>query len=73
MNAAGIVNHYTDKFFPTPRQCRTDVSFKDTTRSLTLFDLTAPFLIVGVGLSLSILLAFLIEIIIYFISDRFDH
>jgi len=63
MNAAGIVAHNKNKFFPSSRQCRTDVSSENSKRPLTLFDLTAPFLIVGVGLSLSIL-AFLIEVVV---------
>lgn len=72
MNAAGIIDEYKKRFFSSSKQCRTDIPFKKTTRSLTLFDLTAPFLIIGAGLSFSIL-AFVIEIVVNFIIDRLDY
>ena len=57
------------KYFPTTDKCRTDVPPETKTRSFTLLDLTAAFFIFGVGISLSVL-AFLIEMMINFVSRR---
>lgn len=62
MWASGTVSHMEREHFPVATKCRTDNPPETNIRTLTLTDLAAAFLILGIGLSLSIL-AFAIEIL----------
>jgi len=68
VNAAGIIDLYKKKYFPSTKQCRTDIPPETKTQSLTLVEFGAAFMILGVGLTLS-LLAFLTEIISKYFSS----
>ena len=61
MHASGIVALYKQRHMPITNQCNTDVPPETKTRSLNLTDLAPAFLILGIGLSLSIV-AFSVEI-----------
>ena len=61
LNAAGVGDFYRKKYFPPTPKCRTDTPPETEAHSLNLFELGSAFLILGIGLSISIL-AFLMEI-----------
>lgn len=60
--ANGIIANLKNHYFPATSQCRTDAPQTTKIRSLTLFDLSPAFLILGFGLPLSFL-CFTLEII----------
>ena len=62
MWASGTISYIKGNHFPVASKCRTDNPPESNTRSLTLTDLAAPFFILGVGLSISIV-AFIFEIL----------
>jgi len=69
MWASGTVSHMIKEHFPVATKCRTDNPPETNIRTLTLTDLAAAFLILGIGLSLSIL-AFAIEILSRCVVNR---
>ena len=69
MWASGTVSYMMREHFPVATKCRTDSPPETYIRTLTLTDLAAAFLILGIGLSLSIL-AFAIEILSRCVVNR---
>ncbi len=67
MWACGIVALYKERYFPSADQCRTDVPPKTNTGPLKLVDLTGPFFLLGLGLSLSIMI-FIIECLVMYLK-----
>ena len=58
----GFVSHMKNKYFPVTKQCRTGAPPETQIRALQIKDLTVIFIILVIGLSLSVL-AFIAELI----------
>ena len=60
--ANGIYSRFKKAYFQATNKCRTDVPLKTKIGPLTLLDLSPAFLVLGIGISISVL-SFLLEII----------
>jgi len=69
MWANGMIDYMTI-FLKASGECRVDKPLEAITRNLTLFDLSPAFLILGVGISLSVS-CFVVEILSKYILEAF--
>lgn len=71
MWASGTISHMMREHFPVATNCRTDHPPETNKRPLTLTELAAAFLLLGFGLSVSVL-AFAVEILSSCLISQFQ-
>lgn len=71
LQQAGMLPHMVKKYFPyDTKQCDANAPPESKTRPLKLIDLAATFLILGIGLALSVC-SFLVEITFGYLTKKY--